>query len=87
MKNETLAKFIKHAYQAETPPEKLDKRHTVTREFTGHISGKPQFVARFCGEWCGSRGTVEGALELLEELEALRHDQMAIDISLIMKGA
>ena len=49
---------------------RLDKRHTVSREFTGHISGQAQHGARFCGEWCGQSETRRGALLILESLEA-----------------
>ena len=27
-----------------------DKRYTVEQEYTGHISGRPRWVLRFCGE-------------------------------------
>jgi hypothetical protein len=33
-----------------TTPLRSDSRYTVTREFTGHASGKPRFVLRFCGD-------------------------------------
>ena len=35
-------------------PLSKDSRYTITKEYTGHESGKPQFVIRFCGEWVGS---------------------------------
>ena len=31
-----------------------DSRYTITQEYTGHPSAKPQFVIRFCGEWVDS---------------------------------
>lgn len=48
---------------------KTDTRYTVRPEYTGHQSGKPQQVARFCGEWIGSDETVKGA-----ELLCIIHD-------------
>jgi len=35
-------------------PVSRDRRYTVTKEYTGHISGKPVFVARFEGDWIAS---------------------------------
>lgn len=37
-----------------TRPIKSDSRYTITQEFTGHISGKPVHVLRFCGEFVDS---------------------------------
>ncbi|MES2300875.1 MAG: hypothetical protein V4521_02180 [Pseudomonadota bacterium] len=31
-----------------------DRRYRIGLEFTGHASGKPQYVVRFCGEFIGS---------------------------------
>ena len=45
-----------------TRPVSSDKRYTVTREFTGHASGKPQFVLRFCGDWIDSFTTYPAAV-------------------------
>lgn len=42
-------------------PIKRDSRYTVTREFTGHISGKPRHVLRFCGEWIDSFASASAA--------------------------
>lgn len=36
-----------------------DRRYTVAKEFAGQA--KPQFVARFCGEWIGAAGREAGA--------------------------
>lgn len=41
---------------------KRDKRYTFSQEFTGHISGKPRFVARFCGDFIGESGSLSGAV-------------------------
>jgi len=30
-----------------------DRRYTVTQEYTGHPSGKPRFVLRFCDKFIG----------------------------------
>jgi hypothetical protein len=39
-------------------PVSRDRRYTVTKEYTGHISGKPVWVARFEGGWQAEiRGT------------------------------
>jgi len=35
-------------------PIERDKRYTITQEYTGHPSAKPQFVVRFCNDWVGS---------------------------------
>jgi len=35
-------------------PVSRDRRYTVAREYTGHISGKPVWVARFEGGWIAS---------------------------------
>ena len=36
-------------------PISKDSRYTITQEYTGHSSAKPQFVIRFCGECVDSR--------------------------------
>ena len=38
-----------------------DTRYSIQREYTGHISGEPQYVLRFCGVWISSSETLEGA--------------------------
>lgn len=38
---------------------KADSRYTVAREFTG--APRPQYVARFCGEWIGAAPTRKAA--------------------------
>lgn len=43
-------------------PVSSDSRYTVDQEFTGHPSGKAQFVVRFCGEWVDSRSTYPAAV-------------------------
>jgi hypothetical protein len=35
-------------------PVSRDLRYTVAKEYTGHISGKPVWVARFEGGWIAS---------------------------------
>jgi len=35
-------------------PIPKDSRYTITQEYTGHPSAKPQFVIRFCDEWVDS---------------------------------
>lgn len=60
---------------------RLDNRHTVTLEFTGHISGQAQHIARFCDEWCGQSETRQGALQILEALESLRKDEMIHEVN------
>lgn len=47
-----------------THPISSDSRYTVSSEFTGPISGKPQHVARFCGEYIGSRPSYPAAVML-----------------------
>jgi len=37
-----------------THPIKSDSRYTITQEYTGHESGKPQYVLRFCGDFIAS---------------------------------
>jgi len=49
-----------------------DKRYTFGKEFTGHISAKPRYVARFCGEWLGDSADISGAVLIAEEYEKSR---------------
>jgi len=51
---------------------KLDSRFTFDREYTGHISGKPQYVARFVGERIGASSTRAGAVKLATKWNAKR---------------
>jgi hypothetical protein len=55
-----------------------DKRYTITNEFTGHISGKPVFVARFCGEWIGSSQFYSSALMKVVGHKAMREGALVI---------
>jgi len=55
-----------------------DPRFTITREFTGHESGKPQFVVRFCGEWIGSRQFYASALTLAVGEKARRENALTV---------
>lgn len=55
------------------PQMKLDSRFTIHREYTGHASGKPQYVARFMGNWIGSSGTRAGAVKLATKWETNRN--------------
>lgn len=50
-----------------------DKRFTITKEFTGHLSGKPQWVVRFMGEYVGSDTTKKGAADFLARYQAGRN--------------
>ena len=45
-----------------------DNRYTIGLEYTGHISAKPRFVLRFCGEFITDKSTKEHA-----EVEAVKH--------------
>jgi hypothetical protein len=45
----------------------FDKRYTVTREYTGHKSGKPRYVLRFNLDFIDSRATESAAINLLEK--------------------
>jgi len=62
-----------------TRPIRSDSRYTIGQEFTGHASGKPQFVIRFCGEWIDSRSSYSAAV-----LRATGH-RIARDASLIVQ--
>ena len=61
-----------------TRPIRSDSRWTVTREFTGDASGKPQFVIRFCGDWQGSRSTYPAAVVLAVATNAMRNGALVI---------
>lgn len=50
-----------------------DKRWTVGTEYTGHISGKPRHVVRFCGERLSDHAT-RGAALLSAAREKARRD-------------
>ena len=52
--------------------QKLDARYTVGQEFTGHISGRAQWVARFCGEWICAKKSKRAALDASRAYEAKR---------------
>lgn len=51
---------------------KLDSRFTIAPEYTGHVSGKPQYVARFMGERIASSSTRAGASKLAKTWEVAR---------------
>lgn len=55
-----------------------DSRFTITHEFTGHASGKPQFVVRFCGEWIGSSQFYASALILAAGERARRSNALTV---------
>ena len=40
-----------------------DKRWTINKEYTGHISGKPQWVLRFTGEFIAARSQKQACYE------------------------
>ena len=35
-------------------PIHTDSRYVISQEFTGHISGKPQYVLRYCDQFVAS---------------------------------
>ena len=39
-----------------------DSRFSISREYTGHISGKPRHVVRFCGNRLADFGNAAAAL-------------------------
>ena len=39
----------------------IDRRYTITREYTGHASGRPQYVTRFEGKWVDAAPTLADA--------------------------
>jgi hypothetical protein len=43
-------------------PIKSDSRYTITHEFTGHASGKPVHVLRFCGDFVDSSRFAAGMI-------------------------
>jgi len=55
-----------------------DLRYTITKEYTGDISGKPVFVARFCGEWIGSSQFHSSALMKVIGHKAMREGALVI---------
>jgi len=63
-----------------TQSGKPDLRYTIGQEFTGHESGKPQFVVRFCGEWIGSSAFYSSAALL-----AVCHNQKRLG-ALVIEG-
>jgi hypothetical protein len=48
-----------------------DSRYSITIENTG--AARPQYVARFCGDWIGARSTYGAALLLLAGEQARRN--------------
>jgi hypothetical protein len=52
-----------------------DERYAVALEFTGHASGKPQYVTRFCGEFVGQDADLAGA-----RLTAVLHDGTRLNL-------
>jgi hypothetical protein len=55
-----------------------DKRYSITQEFTGHASGKAQYVIRFCGGWVDSRSTYTSALVRANGARSIRGGAVAI---------
>ncbi len=49
----------------------IDSRYSIDSEFTG--AARPQYVARFCGDWIGVRSTYGAALLLLAGEQARRN--------------
>jgi hypothetical protein len=52
---------------------KIDKRYSIGRSYTGHASGKPQYVVQFANEHIGQHETREGAEALARQHAAKRN--------------
>lgn len=59
-------------------PIRSDSRWTIDPEFTGHASGKRQFVIRFCGDWIDSRPTYASAVVRAVGAKAVRDGALVI---------
>lgn len=55
----------------------LDNRYTVTKEYCGQP--KPQWVARFCGDWIGRDESKPGAWLQCQAHDDARKQEMGID--------
>lgn len=62
----------------------MDERYTVTLEYTGHISMKPRYVLRFCGDFIGDSETMEGARILEVEHVALRGFDLVAKVGCVL---
>lgn len=57
--------------------EKPDGRYSIAKEYTGHISGKPQHVVRFADKFVGSHPTKEGAAAIRDKHMAERQSTLS----------
>ena len=62
-----------------TAPLRSDARYTVAREFTGHASGKPRFVLRFCGDRIEDFSTYPAAVLRAAGESAIRRGAVPIE--------
>lgn len=60
-----------------------DGRYTANPEYTGHISGKPRHVARFCGERISDHHTRRAAISACITYEDERQHAMTSAVALI----
>ena len=60
-------------------PIASDKRYTVTREFTGHASGKPRFVLRWCDERIDDFSTYPAAVVRAVGHKAIRNGALIVE--------
>lgn len=60
-------------------PIASDKRYTVTREFTGHASGKPRFVLRWCDERIDDFSTYPAAVIRAAGHKAARNGAVIVE--------
>ena len=60
-------KLIKNSITKTLEHHGVDERYQIRKE--GSLSGKAQFVIRFCGDWVGPANTKEEAV-----LEAMGHE-------------
>lgn len=56
---------------------KVDKRYSIGREYTGHISGKPRYVLRFMGDYVGDFATKAEAGNAMVEYDLKRFNNPA----------
>lgn len=53
-----------------------DRRYGIAAEFTGHISGKRQFVVRFCGTYVEEHPTRQAAEKAVADRKAAGNTPM-----------
>ncbi len=56
--------------------KRKDGRYAISKEFTGHASGKVQHVVRFAGDFVGSHPTKEGAEAIRNKHAAKRQEDL-----------